>query len=195
MSRCNMDLMFLMLLSAPTSNFKNRYIYSINQGGELFRQGMKVTQSSTCSYSSSLVLRKSTDSKSVKCIEPAQGAYTNISIQGSPTKYSRAKLQASQNHTHTQHQQSIIYSQTQIHTVLHQKQTLYQLYLWLRDRASVLLSEGHWFDSNRPRAGTSNCSWCAGWHYQCMNVSMNYCMVFWTKAPAKCPKCKCSHIC
>ena len=29
-------------------------------------------------------------------------------------------------------------------------------------------------------------------HHQCINVHMNYCKLLWTKASAKCPKCKCN---
>ena len=134
-----------MLLSAPTSICKQQIHIQYQPGGWTFSPGH---DGNPVQHVQLQYLQIFTDCTSIKCIAPAQGAYTNISIQGSPTKYSRAKLQASQNHTHTQHQHSIIYSQTQINTMLHQKQRHYQLYLWLRSRASILLSEGHWSDSH-----------------------------------------------
>ena len=42
------------------------------------------------------------------------------------------------------------------------------------------------------RYWTPNCSWCAVHRHQCMNVCMNFCKWFWSKASAKCCKCKCS---
>ena len=62
--------------------------------------------------------------------------------------------------------------------------------LWRGDRACVLLWEGRWLRSacrgvlvqdTEPK----NCSWCAA-----MIVCINYCKLLWTKASAKCPKCK-----
>ena len=61
----------------------------------------------------------------------------------------------------------------------------------------VCMSKCHW-----ARYWTPNCFCCAGrqlaWQPPpCMNVCMNYCQSLWTKASAKCPKCKwcpCKHI-
>ena len=69
--------------------------------------------------------------------------------------------------------------------------------LWLRGRASVLLSEGCWFDPAcrsvlGARYWTQNRTLHGSHRHQCMNVCMNYCESHWTRAPAKYLKCKSS---
>ena len=66
--------------------------------------------------------------------------------------------------------------------------------LWLRGGASILLSEGPWFDSpvemSLGKILNSDVLVCTlhGSHpHQCMNPCMNYCKSLWTKASAKCP--------
>ena len=67
--------------------------------------------------------------------------------------------------------------------------------LWLKGGASVLLSEGRWLDSPWLHVKVSMSKilnpklllmcWWAPHIHQCMNVYMNYCQSFWTKASCK----------
>ena len=177
----------LMLLSAPTSICKQQIHIQYQPGGWTFSPGH---DGNPVQHVQLQYLQIFTDCTSIKCIAPAQGAYTNISIQGSPTKYSRAKLQASQNHTHTHNTSTALFtlkhSSTQCCT--RNKDTINSTCGSGVEPAScyqkgtgpiptVCMSKCPW-------ARTPNCSWWAGRHHQCMNVCMNYCKVLWTKASA-----------
>ena len=75
-----------------------------------------------------------------------------------------------------------------------------EIYLWLRGRVSVLLLEGHWFNSPGLHVEVPlgkilnpNCTWCAGLAWQpppSVWKWINYWESLWTKASEKCCKSK-----
>ena len=174
-----------MLLSAPTSICKQQIHIQYQPGGELFHQGMTVTQYSTCSYSIYRYLQTVHQSNA---LHQLKGRIQTSVFRGHQLSIlEQNSKQVRITHTHNTSTALFTLKHRSTQCCTRNKDTINSTCGSGVEPASYQKGTGPIPTvcmSKCPWARTPNCSWCAGRHHQCMNVCMNYCKVLWTKASA-----------